>query len=107
MRMIPAGKDGTTSPHEAIQGLGHPNIEPLQAARQLGVIARLDDEVQMVALDGEMAKPEAKPIFASAKGTLQSRKTATRPQIPNANPQAQSHMHGLLAKAEPRPMLHA
>lgn len=57
--LVAIGEDPTVPVELPIDGLGHANAETLQAARQGAPVPRLDEQVELLAVNREENEPEA------------------------------------------------
>jgi len=62
VRVITVGKDLPAPPELAIDGFGDANREPLHPARQATLVLRLEQQVNVIALDRELHEPHAEPL---------------------------------------------
>jgi len=62
MRVVAVAKHGAPTPQAVIDGLGDANRQTLHASTQRATVVRLGQEVEMIALDGEVDQPEAEPV---------------------------------------------
>jgi hypothetical protein len=63
--VVPLGEEAPASSEASVQVARDPDRQPLHAAREGSLILGLADEVQVVALHGEVREPEAEAIFAA------------------------------------------
>jgi hypothetical protein len=71
--------------HHAVQPLGHAEAEALQRSRQRGGVGRLDDEVDVVVLDGEVADAATEPATAAVERTLEDREAPPGAEVPECS----------------------
>ena len=84
VRVIAIGKDGPAPLHHAIEGARHADLEALHSARQRFLAVRLDDEVQVIALNRVMHEAKPEPIAAAFEGSLQREQCPPAAQVPAA-----------------------
>ena len=85
-----------------VQGAGHPNLQPLHGARERELVGRLDDEVDVVPLNGKVDEAEAEPGTAAFESAPQLAKTAMRAKVPHFLPHACGHVQRAAAETGPR-----
>jgi hypothetical protein len=66
--VVALGEHSAGAPERAVHGEREARAERLHRAPERGAIARLDDQVHVVALDRVVDEPEARPLLRSPKG---------------------------------------
>ena len=104
VRVVPIGEDRSSPAHDAVQGAGHANLQALHGARERELVGRLDDEVDVVPLHGEVNEAEAKPGATAFESAPQLTKAAMRAKVPNFLPHARGHVQRAAAETGTRAM---
>src|SRR5688572_22404858 len=88
------------APELPIDGSRHPNRKSLHAARQSPTIARFRDQVQVVALHGEVDQTEAKTLLPVGQCALHPSEQPPTPQRRDPTTNAQRDMHRMMARMQ-------
>src|SRR5207248_11744620 len=67
-------------------------------------VRRLDDQVDVVALHGELEQPEPEPLAAARERALQRPEAPVRAEVPDLPAQADGDVHGGFAELRTRPV---
>lgn len=94
-RMIPIREQTTPAIENTIDGPRHPHTQPLQTARQRPTIARLGNQMQMIALHGKVHETKTKTLPSLGKSIPYLVKEPLPAQRRQARDDAQSDMHGM------------
>src|SRR6185369_17475232 len=81
-----------------------PNSDALHAARQIALVPRLNDEVQVIPLDGEVEESETPGLAPGGAGKSESHRRKHMLSAQTGEPRAQRHVDGLsraVARADP------
>ena len=96
--MIAIGKDAAAPPAgDAIDGVGEARAERHHAAAERVLVARLHDQMRVVALQRVVHEPEARPDTASGKRLLERVDDARRPERweTRSQPERDVRRHGV------------
>src|SRR6267143_135337 len=85
--------------HHLVECPRHPHLAALQGAPESDRIGSLDDEGQVVPLDGEVHEPEPEPFAAALKGELDRPEAPVRAKFPDFP----AHAHGDVQRAPAEP----
>src|SRR4051794_8406136 len=102
MRMVAVRKNPAVPAGERIEAPGNSDRQALHTARKRGLIFRLDDEVQVVALNRVVDDPDAESFARVAQRRFHRLGPAVGAQIPDATPQPHGHVHRM-PRGELRP----
>lgn len=91
--MEAVGEHLAPTAEEPIDGASDANGEPLNAAAQGCPIHGLEDEVQVVVLDGIVDEAEPKPVGAGPKGRSYREEALPNPEPPHSTRDRQSDVH--------------
>ena len=80
--------------HQLVESLGQADTKALEASCQRRTVGGFDDQMHMVALDGELAQPHTEAICRHADGAVEDAERASAAQIPHVRQHSQRHMHG-------------
>src|SRR5437588_2211108 len=93
-RVIVVGEDLPWPPHHRVERLGDTDAQPLHhAGERLGAV-RLDDEMQVVALDAEGDHPQPESPRSRCKAGLQAAIAPPTAQVPDVLAHSQGDMDG-------------
>src|SRR4051812_8932479 len=84
MRMVAVREHGAVPARERVEPPRKPDGQTLHAARKRGLVFRLDDEVQVVALDGVVDDAHAEALACIAQRLLDHLGPLARAQITDA-----------------------
>src|SRR4029453_1592339 len=93
-RVVALGKDLPAPLPKPVKTFGDPNRESLHASRERHAISRLNDQVQVVRLHGELVQPELPVLLALAQRLAHDRVGLPPTQALEPFPQTQRHVHG-------------
>src|SRR4051812_27723798 len=93
MRVIAIGEHGSMPPRKRVEPLRQSDGKALHAAREGFSALHLDDEVEMVALDGEMDDPHAVQLARDAQDFADELGTAPGAQVPDAGHDSHRDVH--------------
>jgi len=88
-RVIVVLEHSTMTPHHAVQRLREADGESLHAARKRLFVGRLDQEVDVVPLHGEVHEPRAEPLSRGCEGALDDGETAPAAEVPYVSAHSQ------------------
>ena len=80
------------------------NLQALHGARERELVGRLDDEVDVVPLHGEVNEAEAKPGAAALEGAPQLTKAAMRAEVPDFLPHSRGDVQRAAGETGTRAM---
>ena len=95
--MVVVGEDGSAAPHQAVEPLRDADGEALHAARERVPVVRLDEQMQMVALDGVVDDAHSEADFRRAEGFLERGEDTLPAEPRNRADGAQGHVNGVMA----------
>ena len=104
VRVVAVGEDRSAPAHDAVQGAGHANLQALHGARERQLVGRLDDEVDVVPLNGEVNEPEAEPGTPPFESAPQLTKATMRAKVPHFLPHARGDVQRAAAETRTRSM---
>ena len=78
--------------HHLVERARHADFEAFHRAPEGFGVGRFDDEVDVVALDGEVNQPEAESLASAGERALERAKAAMRSQVPDFAPNANGDM---------------
>lgn len=95
VRVVAIDEDAARAPGQRIEPPGDADAEALHAARQGAGVRRLDDQVQVSALDRVVDDPQAKAQLGIAEGLRQHCCPPRTAQIADARAHPQGDVHGM------------
>ena len=75
--MVAVSEDLAAALESAVEALGEANAETLQAAAQRVAVVGLDEEVDVIALDGEVHDAKAEAVASCGDGDAKGRESPT------------------------------
>jgi hypothetical protein len=102
VRVISVGEYRPTSAGARVEPLGEPDCQALHPARKRGLSFGLDDEVQVIALDGVVDDAHAVQLAGNAKDFFDDLGAAPGPQVSDSGNHPERHVDGV-PDAERRP----
>ncbi len=102
MCVVAVGEHRSAPAHHAVQGARHANLQALHGARERELVRRLDDEVDVIPLNGEVNEAEAEPGAAAFESAPQLPKAAMRAKVPHFLPHARGDVQRAAAETGPR-----
>ncbi len=94
MGVIAIREDRALAPHEAVHPDGDAARQRLHAARERRAVVRLDEEMQVVSLDGEVHDPDVRPAGDTAQRHRDDGVAPARSQVPDVIAGAEGHVDG-------------
>src|SRR5262249_55601019 len=82
-RVVAVGEDRALALHEAIEALRHADGHALDGAGERAGVARLDDEVDVVVLDGELGHTRVEPDARGEERALEDAKAPAAAELPH------------------------
>ena len=92
-RVVVVREHGALAPHDAVQRLGDADAQPLHAPCERPLIRRLDDQVDMVPLHGEVDQAEPEAVAAALEALADAGEAPLGAQIPDVRPHPPGHVH--------------
>jgi hypothetical protein len=99
MCVVAVGEDLALAAHELVEGAGHADLEALHGSAELDVVGRLDDEMDVVALDGEMDEAKSETGAPFGEGALERAEAAVRAEVPDFAADSDGDVEGLPAES--------
>jgi hypothetical protein len=90
--VVPVGEDLSSASGCAVDGACHPDSKSLQAAGEALEAVSLDQQVEVVALHGEVNHPHAEPLLTFADCGFNRVEQPRSPQIADAEQGSQSYV---------------
>ena len=87
------GEDAPATLHQAVEALGDADRQALDGPREGAAVVGLDEQVDVVALDGELHDADREALRAPVEGLLDHPETAPAAQAPDVVGHAQRHVH--------------
>src|SRR5437867_238428 len=84
---------GAAPLHDAVQRPRNANVQALHAARQRQARVRLDEEMEVVAEEGELDEAEPEPFARIGEALFDRTEAALASQVPHAGGDAQGDEH--------------
>lgn len=110
-RMVSIRKNTPLAPELTIDGARHANVQPLHAPRERTAVGCFCDQMQMVALHGEVHQAKAKAILASRERLLHALQQAPDAKRRQARLNPQRDVHWMMVRKcgatqvrDPRPL---
>src|SRR6266496_2481502 len=101
VRVVAVGEDGAATSHEPVERASDANLEPLHAARERRVVLRLEDEVEVVALDRHVCHAHEATFARGPERVLDDPEASPAAQVPHVLLDPQRHVHGVAARRPP------
>ena len=94
----PFGKYLSAAAESAVEGLGDPDGEPLDASRERGAIVGLRDEVEVVALHREVHDAKVVPLAGRLESRQHGAMTLAAAQALESGHEPQGHVNGMVRR---------
>src|SRR6266545_5739914 len=94
VRVVTVCEHPASTVHQLVQALGQADAEALHALPEGRLVGGLDDEVDVIALHGELTNAHGEPVRSREDGLAEYGEAAPRAEVPDVREHPQGDLHG-------------